>query len=139
MLEEGGEKGPREPQWIAPSGEFEQGEFFRTAEELHVNAGELLVACEQGALEPLSDSDWEVMMNTDSRDTTWQLQEVITHIGSKRDVDKIIEGFQTGAGIPAPVVLFREGEPPYLIGGNTRLLVARAMGIRPKIWAVHLK
>ena len=97
----------------------EKGELQRTAEQLGLDYSSLEHAFASADLEELSASDWEVMINTDSRDT-WTKEEVIGHIGSKRDHESIFQGLEDGAELPAPIVLFRDGEPPYLIGGNTR-------------------
>jgi hypothetical protein len=31
------------------------------------------------------------------------------------------------------MVVHRKGKPPYLVGGNTRLMVSRALGITPHV------
>jgi len=85
-----------------------------------------------------SDEDWEQLQNSDSRDTSWTLEEVKTHLEGKRDVEIIEKGFHDRAIMPAPIVLFRKDNPPYLIAGNSRLLMSRAMKVQPKVWAVHV-
>jgi hypothetical protein len=85
----------------------------------------------------------EPTAKADSRDPSWTLESVITYRTTddrpdRRDIMRIIEGMEHGDTLPAPIVLFRDGHPPYLIAGNTRLLVARAMGRRPKILAVRM-
>ena len=44
---------------------------------------------------------------------------------------------QSGGTLPAPIVLMQNNEP-YLVGGNTRLMVSRAMGVQPMILKVVL-
>ena len=114
----------------------EAGEIARTAKFFGIDKYELLEACENGKLIELSHQDWEQLQNADSQDTTWTLEEVRTHLEGKRDVEVIEKGFNDRAVMPAPIVLFRKDQPPYLIAGNSRLLVSRVMNVQPKVWAV---
>jgi hypothetical protein len=34
--------------------------------------------------------------------------------------------------------LIKKGEPPYLIGGNTRLMASRAFGAKPKVLMIRV-
>ena len=43
-----------------------------------------------------------------------------------------------GTSMPAPIVMKGDEDWYYLIGGNTRLMAARALGIRPKILLVDV-
>jgi hypothetical protein len=54
-----------------------------------------------------------------------------------RDFDRIIQGFQRGNKMPAPIVLTQNNQP-YLVAGNTRLMVARALKIQPKIFLITM-
>ncbi len=125
--------------WEKPTLEQEMGEIERTAEELGVPEEALLEAFNRAVLEDLNDHDWSIMVNCDSRDATWKLEEVRTHLEGQRDFSQIEEGFKNNHKIPAPIVLFRFGHPPYLIGGNSRLLGCRALHIQPKILALRLE
>ncbi|MGB0757859.1 MAG: hypothetical protein ACPGO5_05440 [Patescibacteria group bacterium] len=135
-----------EPRWVPPSLEEELGELQNAAENLGIDERVIISAFESGALEELADEDWSSMVNADSRDESWTLPEVRDWIKERnnlqsdndRKVDMIIEGFEAGASLPAATVLYRHNERPYLIGGNTRLLVARGKGIRPHVFALRL-
>ena len=128
------------PRWRKLEGdeiEHEKGELQRTAEELQLAYPTLERAFDNAQLESLSDADWSLMTNTDSQGT-WTKDDVITHIGSNRDCTKIFGGLENGDELPAPIVLLRDNEPPYLIGGNTRLLACKALKIQPQILAVRI-
>lgn len=91
-------------------------------------------------LENLNPEDWNDLENTSSRDPNWTLKQIIQYKGGEpfnKDVQRIINGIEAGIEIPAPIILFRQGKPPYVIAGDTRLLVCRAMGIIPKIIAIR--
>lgn len=128
-----------QPKWVEPDWQTEAGEIARTAEAFALDKYELLEACQQGKLVDLDLKDWNQLQNSDSRDPSWTLDEVHEHLSGKRDSSVIESGFRSGAEIPAPVILFRDGKPPYLIGGNSRLMMARALKITPKIWKVTLE
>lgn len=128
--------------WILPTAQSEQGEIERTSSELGIPIREILSAFQRGALEELSDEDWDRMENCDSRDRSWTLESVLSYYPTRpdqsRDPQKILDAMNAGDTLPAPVVLYRKNKPPYLIGGSTRLSVARATGRRPKVLAVRM-
>lgn len=90
----------------------------------------------------LLDSKWQTMHNTGS----WQIDSISKIIKNlkkdnvKRDVSRIINQF-IGPGevndfngrVSCPIVLRRGDGSTVLIAGNTRLSMARALGVRPKI------
>ena len=128
------------PRWRKLAGneiKREKGELRRTAKQLHLDYASLEQAFTNAQVESLSSGDWEAMTNTDSRGE-WTKERVIAHIGSKRDHAKIFRGLENGKELPAPVVLFRADTPPYLIGGNTRLMACKALQIQPRVLAVRI-
>ncbi len=139
------EKQNQGPEWRKPKLEEEHGELERTAEELGMSLEDLIEAFQRGQLEELPADTWRTLQNADSRDETWTLDEVLKWIPERneiqddepRDVDRVVKGFDLKNNMPSPVVLFRTNQPPYLIGGNTRHLVARAKKIIPKIFALR--
>ncbi len=103
------------PNWEKPPLQEEMGEVRRTAEELKLDKEMLHAAYEAAGLEQLRDEDWVAMENCDSRDATWTSAEVAEHLAATRD-----------------------GHPPYLVAGNSRLLGCRALNIPPTILAMRL-
>lgn len=124
--------------WIAPSIQEEMEEIERTAEELGLSLKELLAATQKGTLVVLDDCLWSQMENTDS----WQTTNIDTvqqlGIEYERDVDQLVQAMKQGKTLPAPLVLIKPDGVPYLVGGNTRLMVSRALGIRPKVFLITL-
>ena len=128
------------PRWVRPdtSNQGEGGEIRRTISSLRIPAGALHAAVASAKLAPLSDEHWSQVANTESWKAT--KEDADYYAGKyKRDIQKIYDGYKAGAEMPAPIVLHRPGKRPYCIAGNTRLLAASAMGIRPHVLHVKLK
>jgi hypothetical protein len=126
--------------WRLPDdGERERakGELVRTAEELGIDYESLEKAFDVATLEELSDEQWESMENTDSTGQ-WTQTEVEEYIGTRRDHGRIFQMIERGEALSGPIVLFRDDKPPYLIGGNTRLLACKALHIKPQILALRM-
>lgn len=82
----------------------------------------------------IRDIDWRRMNNTGSWETT-SIEKVIEYLrrdGVTRNIERIVKQFIDGK-VDAPIVLQLEDKSMKLIAGNTRLSLARALGIRPKI------
>ena len=56
----------------------------------------------------------------------------------ERNSDAIIDGFKQGKPMAAPIVALRKGKRPYLISGNTRLMVSKALEIIPELYVINL-
>lgn len=128
------------PQWHRPdtSSRGEGGELSRTRRTLGLPASKLHAAVKRARLGTLSDKHWSKLQNTDS----WKTGKTKAHRLAKeygRDIKPIMHGLKHGSKMPAPIVLHRKGEDPYLVAGNTRLMAARASKIRPKVLHVRLK
>ncbi len=133
---------PPRDAWRIPTKQSEWGEIERTSEALNIPIQKITAAFQRAKLEELSDETWDEMLNCDSRDRSWTLEDVLAYYPTRpdhpREPQKILDAMNAGDTLPATVVLYRDGEPPYLIGGSTRLSVARATGRRPKVLAVRI-
>ena len=130
------------PTWHRPDTLTRKGELNeieRTSRSLGIPLERLKEAVALGILKPFSKLDWSRLKNSKS----WRIKteaEAKKHAKERgRDIDKTYRGIDSGASLPAPVVLYREGERPYLIGGNHRLIAARTRGITPKVLHVYLR
>jgi hypothetical protein len=93
-------------------------------------------------IEVLSDDEWSQMENTDS----WQLEteEDIYNIvgGYGRSKERILkhslEPIKNGGIVETPIVAYVEGNPPYLVAGNTRLSACKVLGVTPMVTKVYL-
>lgn len=136
--------------WVKPNFNLEEGEIRRTAmtlagdnrDEALKYLTQILEALSNGYLESLSDELWSNLENTDS----WEKVEP----GSIDEVRKISDGYNKnfkgvynaileGKEISAPIILIKPNRKPYLISGNTRLMIARALAQRPRVWIAELK
>jgi hypothetical protein len=123
--------------WKKPDLEEEQGEIERTALGLGIeNYEDIMAAGKKAKLEPLDDGTWSQLENTDSYDTDTVKKADRLAQEYNRDIASVFDGM--GKELPSPLVIFREGEPPYLVGGNTRLMASRALGHTPKVLAIRL-
>jgi hypothetical protein len=125
--------------WIKPSLLDERGELERTSEEWEIPLELLLDAFDVAELTRLQDSDWKRMVNCDSSDLSWTIEEVRAHLAGFRDFERIERGLRSGGRFPVPVVLYRRGHRPNLLAGNSRLLGCRTLRIRPVIFSLFLE
>ncbi|PIR37254.1 MAG: hypothetical protein COV34_03470 [Candidatus Zambryskibacteria bacterium CG10_big_fil_rev_8_21_14_0_10_42_12] len=124
-------------QWIKPRFRDEFGEFQRISKHFGIPLWKLLYWFFMGRMVRLSDNVWSAMENTDSWDTT-TLESVryhADHIG--RDVERILSALSNPHGqLPVPVVLCLPDGRYHLVAGNTRLMVSRALGIKPTVLVI---
>ena len=99
--------------------------------------------------EKLNSSIWRNLDNTGSWDvkTFEHLFRNLQKDGVKRDVSRIVKQFFNGdrsgpinkpsGKVECPIILYAPGNPPRyryrLLGGNTRLTMARVLGITPSV------
>jgi len=125
--------------WYKPSFEEESDEIERVARDLSLESRDVLSALEGGSLISLSEDTWAHLDNTDSF-ATKDLSEVL-RLAEEYDrpsVQSIIEKFKHGGSLPAAIVLGLPDGSDTLVGGNTRLMVARAFGQLPKVWYARI-
>lgn len=123
--------------WKKPDIDEEQGEIERTALDLGIdNYEDLMGRAKKSKLEPLTDELWSQLENTDSYDTDTVKKADRLAREYNRDIASVFDGM--GKELPSPIVLLRDGEPPYLVGGNTRLMASRALGHTPKVLLVRM-
>jgi len=124
----------RGPVWIKPALETERGEFQRTAESFGLKVAEMMKAAEKGEIIQWPFTAWNKLENSDSFDTGTEATADSAVSSYGRDTSSIKSAFATGSGLPAPIVWQRQDGTYYLIAGNTRLMVARALGVRPRVF-----
>jgi hypothetical protein len=137
------------PEWIRPNIEKERGEIkrvvsdFLSQEPNAENIETVIQLLENSPLTELSDEEWAMLENTDSfhnvsagdiagaeRINEEYNQELLPE--NKRDFASLLEAFQNGNNMEAPTILKANGVL-HLVSGNTRLMIARALNIRPKV------
>lgn len=69
--------------------------------------------------------------------TMSQLETLVSTYKYPRDVQKIVRGFVNNNPMPHPIIL-RRGEYLRIMGGNTRLSVAKVLGIKPRVLIIDV-
>ena len=82
---------------------------------------------------PSIDRKIEYRSNTSSIES---LRDLVSSYQYPRDVDRIVKGYEKGEPIPYPMVL-KDGNRMRVLGGNTRMDVARIMNINPVVLMIE--
>jgi hypothetical protein len=120
--------------WTKPHLKEEIEELERTANELELNILHLKRAWRSGSLKTLKKEEWKNLENSDS----WKTDSIERAIQLAKKYDRDIDSILLANKLPAPAILFRENEKPYLVSGNTRLMVCRALGYVPTIFSIEI-
>jgi hypothetical protein len=128
----------RLPQWVKGPIDRELDELPGHSARLGFSIPEFVEAYKTAEVITLSPEDWSHLKNTDSNWPEVTVADVEDYRGHERDVSGIEKRMRFGEEVFAPVVLFQEVQRPYLIGGNTRLMLCRALDVPPKVVAVRL-
>ena len=130
--------------FIFPSIEKEIGEIKRVAEQFEKEDKEKFILqfienTKTSQLDELTDENWNKLENTDSIDITlgdWD--KVNYHASSEnRDWQTLKLKIEQGEKLDAPIII-KVGNILHLVSENTRLMVAKALGIRPKVLIVDM-
>lgn len=147
--------------WVKPDFHEEEGEFMGhflswyeeeilkvdwdtiSDEEYYQYITDLHYAYADAKVEPLTDEEWAQMENTDSWyiNTEEDLYNVV-HGMWGRDKERILkyslDPIRNGGVVQTPIVVYSDGNPPYLVAGNTRLSACKVLGVRPMVTKVYL-
>ena len=136
--------------FVFPSVEKEPGEIEKVARKYNPQNPEAFVCifyerAQQVRLVDLTEDMWGTLDNTDSFDIPrngWE--QVAEHIdytnqetGANRNWEDLRQKMEQGQELDAPIVL-KHSDEIHLVSGNTRLMVARALGKTPKILLVEM-
>lgn len=139
-----------EAMFIFPNVRRERGEIERVAQTyrpLHPTSfvQDFLEKAQQASLVNLSEEMWSLLDNTDSFDIPingWE--QVAAHIdhtnhetGATRDWEDLKIKMEQGKELDAPIIL-KQVNDMHVVSGNTRLMVARALGKVPKVLLVDM-
>jgi cytidyltransferase-like protein len=111
----------------------EASEIERTAEEFNIPLEDLKYAFTAGGMVILSDDIWSKLENTDS----YNVKSLEDAINLAKEYGKnwkpTHDAIKAGKTIDPPMILNYDKDKYYLVGGNTRLMFYKALGITPKV------
>jgi|694.fasta_scaffold30630_8 hypothetical protein len=114
--------------WI-PILQAENEEIERTADELGLPYDVVYNSFTSGKEVTLTDEMWSRLENTDSYDINSEEEAIELARYYGKDIQSILAAEKT----PPALILQYSPNKYYLVGGNTRLMVARAKGINPQV------
>jgi cytidyltransferase-like protein len=109
----------------------ELGEIDRTAQTFNVPINDLQYAFEAGRENILTDDVWSKLENSDSYQIKNLEQAIKLANKYKKDWRSIVRAIQNEKQLPLPLVLNYAKDKYYLVGGNTRLMFYKALGVQP--------
>jgi cytidyltransferase-like protein len=109
----------------------ELGEIDRTAQKFNVPINDLQYAFEAGKENILTDDIWSKLENSDSYQIKNLEQAIKLANKYKKDWRSIVRAIQDEKQLPLPLVLNYAKDKYYLVGGNTRLMFYKALGVQP--------
>lgn len=139
------------PNFVFPDAEEQRGEIGRVAEKFSPDnpypfALRLYESIRTGTLMEMNEVMWQSLDNTDSNHLSegdWDtldnlIAEKNSNTGSNRDWKYLRQKIEQGKELYAPIVL-KYGDKLHLVSGNTRLMVARALGVTPVVLLVEIE
>jgi len=121
------------PNWVKPNIDDEMGELERIVTEEGIEIESLISAFASAKPVVLSDDIWVRLQNSDSYKIKSLDQANKLSKRYNRDIHSVVDGFKLGRPMKMPVVLELGDGTVTLVGGNTRLMASRAMGIVPTV------
>jgi cytidyltransferase-like protein len=111
----------------------EASEIERTAEEFNIPLEDLKYAFTAGGMVVLTDDIWSKLENSDSYEIN-SLDDAIK-LAKKygKNWEPTYKAIKAGKTIDPPMILNYDKTKYYLVGGNTRLMFYKALGIEPKV------
>ncbi len=146
-------EGPRSQEaprniFVYPNIETEQGEIDRVAaifneEDPRAFSTQFIERAKQARLHTLTEILWGQLENTDSYDIPlggWDIVKdhaVEGNVDNPRDWETLKMKIENKESLDAPIVCQKNGQL-HLVSGNTRLMVARALGKSPQVLLVNM-
>jgi cytidyltransferase-like protein len=111
----------------------EESEIERTAEVFNIPLEDLKYAFTAGSMVILSDDIWSKLENSDSYNVT-SLDDVIKLAKQYgKNWKPTLTAIKDGTVMDPPMILNYDKTRYYLVGGNTRLMFYKALGVTPKV------
>jgi hypothetical protein len=129
----------KEAIWYKPPASQEHDELTRISREENIPMAVLVQAYHNAQLVDLDDQLWSSIEGTDS----WRIddlpdaQQAAKKSGA--NLSPVVAGLQSNSRMPSPIVLKRADGSVRLVGGNARLMAAKAMKVRPKVALMRIE
>ncbi len=111
----------------------EESEIERTADVFNIPLEDLKYAFIAGSMVILSDDIWSKLENSDSYEVTSLNDAIKAAKGYGKNWKPTLDAIKNGTIIDPPMILNYDQNRYYLVGGNTRLMFYKALGIEPKV------
>ena len=111
----------------------EESEIERTAEQFNIPLEDLKYAFTAGNMVVLSDDIWSKLENSDSYDVTSLDDAIKLAKQYGKNWKPTLTAIKDGTVMDPPMVLNYDKTHYYLVGGNTRLMFYKALGVTPKV------
>ena len=130
--------------WIKGPIENEGGEFLRVLETFYGKEKLeqqrdtfyrlIIESYTNNEMIELDDNVWSKLNNTDSHNIkSGDFQKIEELIGNRRDWRLIKNLFEKNQEVEASIIAHLPDETYHLVSGNTRLCIAKALDIKPKV------
>ncbi len=111
----------------------ELGEIERTSDTFNFPIEDLQYAFEIGTETILTDNIWSKLENSDSYEIK-SLEQAVKYANKyKKDWRSIVNAIQNEEQLPMPLILNYAEDKYYLVAGNTRLMIYKALGVQPVV------
>jgi len=111
----------------------ESEEIERTAEVFNIPLEDLKYAFTAGGMVILSDDIWSKLENSDSYDVTSLDDAIKLAKQYGKNWKPTLTAIRDGVVMDPPMILNYDKTRYYLVGGNTRLMFYKALGVTPKV------
>jgi hypothetical protein len=111
----------------------EMGEIDRTSEAFNMPADDIQYAFEVGHEVILTDNIWSKLENSDSFQIKSLDQAIKLANKYKKDWRSIVQAIKDEKQLPLPMVMSYGEDNYYLVAGNTRLMIYKALGVQPVV------
>jgi len=96
---------------------------------------DMIAKVQSGHVLSMTPDMWSMTHNLSMNRDIDEVKAMVATYSRPRDVDRIVKGFEDGADMPMAIFI-RGAEGSWILSGNTRLNVARLMGIPQKVIVV---
>ncbi len=121
--------------WVKPDLEKEHTAVRRVAKEFGIAQRHILESLQTAELRKLDSDTWRRLRNTDSKRVrpghVSDVKQILSD--TSKNWERVKEAYEEGGTLPSAIILLLSDGTPYLLAGNVRLMMAKAMRDTPKV------